>query len=380
MNSGAALPNGAASELLYYCRAGFEPELAAELMTRASRSGHGAYPRFDAQGGFLRLIPVDGAVEPLAAALPLQDLIFARQALRALPPLSGLPRDDRLTPIVESLLASGWTVDAIWHETPDTNAGKALNRLTRVLERPLASVLRKRGVLKSHAQGRRLHCFWSRGDCVQLGLSLPGQRSEWPGGVLRLRAPRDAPSRSTLKLEEAWHQFIPREEWDTRLAEGMTAADLGAAPGGWTYQLVRRGMHVHAVDNGPMDPQLMATTQVEHHRADAYAWRPPRQVDWLVCDMVDQPARVTARVTEWLAGGWCREAVFNLKLPMKQRWAMVQSCLADLQQGLASAGVSATVRARQLYHDREEITVHVRLEPVHREPVRPKSRPRRSGA
>ncbi len=31
-------------------------------------------------------------------------------------------------------------------------------------------------------------------------------------GIPRLKFPREAPSRSTLKLEEAWHTFIPREQ------------------------------------------------------------------------------------------------------------------------------------------------------------------------
>ena len=71
--------------------------------------------------------------------------------------------------------------------------------------------------------------------------------------------PADAPSRSTLKLEEAFHVFIPADEWDERLASGMRAVDLGACPGGWTYQLVKRSMMVHSVDNGPMAPSLMET-------------------------------------------------------------------------------------------------------------------------
>ncbi len=58
------------------------------------------------------------------------------------------------------------------------------------------------------------------------------------------------PSRSTLKLEEAFHVFIPADEWDERLANGMYAVDLGACPGGWTYQLVKRNMWVSSVDNG----------------------------------------------------------------------------------------------------------------------------------
>src|SRR3546814_1126995 len=51
---------------------------------------------------------------------------------------------------------------------------------------------------------------------------------------------------STLKLEEAWHHFIPRDQWDERLHSDMTGVDLGAAPGGWTWQLVNRGMLVTA--------------------------------------------------------------------------------------------------------------------------------------
>ncbi len=40
--------------------------------------------------------------------------------------------------------------------------------------------------------------------------------------------------------------------WDERLAGGMYAVDLGACPGGWTYQLVKRNILGLLVDNGPM--------------------------------------------------------------------------------------------------------------------------------
>lgn len=350
-----------ATELLCYCRAGFERDLVAELTERAANAGQAGFPRMTEGSGWLRFVPASGDLEALAAALPFAELVFARQVVRALAPLEGLAPDDRLTPIIEQVVAAGWTVESLWQESPDTNEGKALRRLMRAVERPLASVLRKRGVLRAQAGGRRLHVFWTAGDRVQLGLSRPGERSEWPGGILHLRSPRAAPSRSTLKLEEAWHTFIPRGEWDTRLAEGMQAVDLGAAPGGWTWQLVRRGMYVHAVDNGPMDAALMATTQVEHHRQDAFTWTPPNPVHWLVCDIVDKPARVAARMADWLEAGWCREAVFNLKLPMKQRWQAARDCLQQVRGRLDAAGIPHALQARQLYHDREEITVHVRL-------------------
>ena len=131
-------------------------------------------------------------------------------------------------------------------------------------------------------------------------------------GIPRLKFPRQAPSRSTLKLEEAWHHFIPREQWDTRLAAGMTGVDLGAAPGGWTWQMVNRHIKVSAVDNGPMNADLMDSGLVEHFRADGFTFRPKRPVDWMVCDIVEKPARNAALLETWIGEGLCREAVVNL--------------------------------------------------------------------
>lgn len=347
-------------ELLFYCRAGFEKDLAGELAAEAARKGLAVYPRFAEGAAFVRLLPADGDPAQLRDAFPLDERIFARQRLPALHPLEGLSREDRVSPVVERIRASGWSFEAIWHETPDTNEGKELHRLGKALERPLASALRKAGALRGQgeAQGCRLHCFWTAGDRVQPGLAAPASSSDRPGGILRLKAPRAAPSRSALKLEEAWHQFLTPEEREQRLAEGMTAVDLGAAPGGWTWQLVRHGLHVLAVDNGPMDADLMAGGQVEHIREDAFTWMPPRPVHWLVCDIVDRPGRVADRIGDWLEAGWAREAIFNLKLPMKKRFETVRDSLDRLEQRLGAQTVR--LRARQLYHDREEITVHAR--------------------
>lgn len=348
-------------ELLLYCRPGFEADLAAELADRTSLAGWSGESRFEANAGFLRFMVLDNKpANALHRILPLSSLVFARQSLVALPPLM-LSREDRLTPILDQVSASGWSFDSFWQETPDTNDAKALSGLIKALGRPLESLLKKRGALRRRAGGRRLHLLWSAGDRVQLGISFPGNRSELPGGIRRLRFPHEAPSRSTLKLEEAWHEFVPREEWDSRLAEGMQAADLGAAPGGWTWQLAKRGMHVYAIDNGPMDPALMATGLVEHLHADGFVWEPPRRLDWLVCDIVDRPSRVAAMVERWLVRRWCREAVFNLKLPMRRRWQEVASCLERLEKSLQEAGIVAQIGCRQLYHDREEVTVHVRI-------------------
>jgi 23S rRNA (cytidine2498-2'-O)-methyltransferase len=48
--------------------------------------------------------------------------------------------------------------------------------------------------------------------------------------------------------------------------------------------------------------------------------------------------------------------MFNLKLPMKKRYDEVQLCLGSMRETLRGRG-GLEVRAKQLYHDREEITV-----------------------
>jgi 23S rRNA (cytidine2498-2'-O)-methyltransferase len=77
-------------------------------------------------------------------------------------------------------------------------------------------------------------------------------------------------------------------------------------------------------------------------------------VDWLVCDVVDKPLRIAELVGRWIAEGHARRAIFNLKLPMKKRWDETRLCLDLFQE---QAGKPLVVRAKQLYHDREEITV-----------------------
>jgi 23S rRNA (cytidine2498-2'-O)-methyltransferase len=82
-------------------------------------------------------------------------------------------------------------------------------------------------------------------------------------------------------------------------------------------------------------------------------------VDWLVCDIVLQPIRIAALVGDWIAEGLARRAIVNLKLPMKRRYAEVERCLDLLRSRLRETGVTADLTVRQLYHDREEVTLYV---------------------
>jgi 23S rRNA (cytidine2498-2'-O)-methyltransferase len=140
------------------------------------------------------------------------------------------------------------------------------------------------------------------------------------------------------------------------LRPALRAVDLGAAPGGWTWQLAQRGLRVVAVDNGPLKGSVTDDPLVEHVQADGLTYRPRRAVDWMVCDMLLPPSRIATLVAGWIADGACRRTIFNLKLPMKKRDAEVDRCATIIGEALRRLRLKHVLRFRQLYHDREEIT------------------------
>ena len=144
-------------------------------------------------------------------------------------------------------------------------------------------------------------------------------------GIPRLRMPGGAPSRSTLKLAEAIVTFLGDRESEL-LRPGMRAVDLGAAPGGWTWQLAYRGLRVTAIDNGPLKGAVRDDPLVTYLRADGLTYLPKRPVDWMTCDIVEQPARIAMLVARWIGEGHARHAIFNLKLPMKKRFEETMRC------------------------------------------------------
>ncbi|WP_181297421.1 23S rRNA (cytidine(2498)-2'-O)-methyltransferase RlmM [Pseudomonas sp. Q2-TVG4-2] len=344
--------------LLLHCRPGFENEVCAEISDQAARLDVVGYAKAKPNSACAEFICSDeGGAERMMRNLRFSRLIFARQWARG--EYLALPETYRIGVLLEQLSAYP-VCSSLWLEVLDTNDGKELSTFCRKFEAPLRKALTQAGRLKEGADGPRLLLTFKSGREVFLGIAEADNSAMWPMGIPRLKFPRQAPSRSTLKLEEAWHHFIPREQWDQRLAAGMTAVDLGASPGGWTWQLVNRDIEVMAVDNGPMNEELLESGLVGHYRADGFAFRPKRAVDWMVCDIVEKPAKNAALLETWIGEGLCREAVVNLKLPMKQRYAEVKRLLERIADGLAERGVKASIGCKQLYHDREEVTCHLR--------------------
>jgi 23S rRNA (cytidine2498-2'-O)-methyltransferase len=64
-------------------------------------------------------------------------------------------------------------------------------------------------------------------------------------------------------------------------------------------------------------------------------------------------------MTEWFIGGLAQRAIFNLKLPMKKRVTALHEALNNMRTALNNKGIRYQLEAKQLYHDREEVTVYL---------------------
>lgn len=361
--------------LVAHCRDGFELEAAADL--RRSGAVAGAAIDVEAPNGkaFVVATPNPYDAPRWSRALESTPPIFVRSLFfgtgphRLFDPATTSARPDRVAPLVAHIAAFSMSVDVpglrrerafgeLRLETPDTNEGKEMSGLCRAIEPPLAKALRDRGILAAEGVERQrpaLHVLFVDGAHVYVGGSVLPWGSRWPMGIPRLRMPRGAPSRSTLKLAEAFVTFLG-ERASELLRPGMRAVDLGAAPGGWTWQLAQRGVRVTAVDNGALRGEVAQDPLVTHLRADGLTYIPRRSVDWLLCDIVESPSRVATLVARWIAEGHARRAIFNLKLPMKKRYDEARRCESIIRDSLARARVKPALALRQLYHDREEIT------------------------
>lgn len=337
---------------LIYCRPGFEQDCAQEALRYAKQQKPviAEQQAIIADSGYV-------VIALNAQALSWHELIFARQLIKLHHHIQALPERDRLTPILDAVATLPGTFGTLWLEVPDTNAGKLLTTFTRRFQPLLETALRERRRLQEDPRSTRLHVFFPDKNSVLIGSSDPSNSADAHMGIVRQSMPAEAPSRSTMKLAEAVAVFMDRSEQTRLLRQGMTAVDLGAAPGGWTWQLVKRGIRVTAVDNGPMKGALVNHPLVQHLRQDGFKYAPRKAVDWLVCDMVEKPSKVAALIAAWFAAGLCRHSIFNLKLPMKQRGAALDSALGGIGKRLDEEGINYRMIAKQLYHDRDEVTV-----------------------
>ncbi len=329
--------------MLAICQPGSETLLAGEL------AGAGCMPGSSGPG-WVRCEPVGEAGPP--------DLALAQLVLRAPRELRGESvnalAQQAAARFMESLqdeyVAGGWPN---WWSCAAGNPG--LSRRVAATRRAFDDLLQRRlsrvarlavpEMPRGVGAVRGLFMFFTDFDRALLA------RAAVRGGQRRMADDPAAPSRSYLKIEEAYGVLGVEPGPDEAVV------DLGAAPGGWSYSAARRGANVIAVDNGPLKGGALGHPRIEHRREDAFGFRPaPGEVfDWLFCDLVEEPHHVLRDlVGPWLGRGWCRRFVINFKFGRTDPLALLQELRAADSPFVQHA---ADFRIRHLYHDREEFTV-----------------------
>lgn len=367
-------------DFLFYCRSGYEPDLLAEIEYLNAEKGNYGYAKFAKHSAHLVYsmpqvnVPTSTAdwVQTSKLMPKFDSLIFARQKIALLGEVA-FKTNDRIGEVctyLSQLMPSKVNVNTasqayfsdVFVEYCDTEEGKEIAKFCKKFVVPLRNKLRKARFLSPKPDNNKpyLHLIFNTSQACSLGISFPNDRSEHPLGIFRLKMPSDAPSRSTLKLEEAIKLFFTPKQEAELFTKGMRAVDLGACPGGWTYQLVQRKLVVEAVDHGLIDEGLMATGLVEYYPQDGFLYKPKEgNVDWLVCDMIEQPTRVSELILSWLESGKANAALFNLKLPMNKRHKVVEPILQKFKDKLKDRFGEIIIKAKHLYHNRDEITVLV---------------------
>lgn len=158
-------------------------------------------------------------------------------------------------------------------------------------------------------------------------------------------------SRAEFKLREALEAF------GLSLDGVRTAVDLGAAPGGWTKVLAERGIAVTAVDPSRLRPEIAGMENVRYvqMRAEDFLKLPGEtRFDLAVNDMkLDVAQSVRVMNAFWPRLSENAAAVMTFKLPHGFSYR-------DIAAGMRSLRGYGVLGARQLFHNRSEITVVLR--------------------
>lgn len=90
------------NNLLFYCRPGFEKEIAAEIQDKAVALECFGFSRVKDNSGYaiLELWYEAADADKLARRLPFRELVFARQMMVMTHELTGMDLADRIAPII----------------------------------------------------------------------------------------------------------------------------------------------------------------------------------------------------------------------------------------------------------------------------------------
>ncbi|PZR14533.1 MAG: 23S rRNA (cytidine(2498)-2'-O)-methyltransferase RlmM [Archangium gephyra] len=324
-----------AGQWLWTCRAGFEAQLFEELAWGKKNP--------------ILLGTALVASEPYTGENPLpQPPAFARMGF--------LISDVVRTPAdAAAALPDEPTRVQVW--VPDTDAANARAGEAAAWEETIRAIRTEESLVDPETPWKAAEAgAWLGQVClIAPGVGVVGRTrarealSLSAGGRARMKRTGEAPSRAAMKLDEAldWYGVSP--------GKGDLCVDLGSAPGGWTRRLHERGARVWSVDPANLSPDVLKLPRVKHFKDSAFEFTPDEPVDFLFCDMAWRPLEVAQLLGKWARKGYAAQLVANIKLPMKDKLPT----LVRVRHTLVESGWKQ-VRMKQLYHDRDEVTVTAR--------------------
>lgn len=252
-------------------------------------------------------------------------LAFARQTLPAAAEIHAASINAWADRIIDAI-AGVFPDDQPWrlHLWPQYGEGKAGLHRCELIQASLVERLKKRRrrLLRSlveseavfDAQTSLVQCILTAPETGWLSAALAPEVyvrrtliSTYPRGEVPLADDKSAPSRAFTKLVES-EQRLGRQ-----IERGQTCVDLGASPGSWSYVAIQRGAHVIAVDRSELRDDLMRNPRLHFEVADAFKYKPPHTVDWLVCDVIAAPQRSIDLLLEWLREKRMRNYIVTIK-------------------------------------------------------------------
>lgn len=234
--------------------------------------------------------------------------------------------------------------------------GALAHSVERVLREQAPAGLFAEGI-KAQVGEKVLDVVVAPGEPLWLGVHQHSSaHAAYPGGIPPVELPQPLPSRAYRKLEEALFWF------ELPVRTGDLAVELGCAPGGATYALLRRGVRVVGVDPNPLDPMVatyvgpsgVRVRYLPKNMGELRREELPKRVDWLILD-VNLAASVALHGLHRLADKLrptLRGMILTLKL---NRWADAEQLPRWLNR-LEAMGL-VQPRAQQLYSNRQELCV-----------------------
>lgn len=233
---------------------------------------------------------------------------------------------------------------------------KTLNSsLNNELVYNIASQLQTDGYTLDVKYGKQIVSIFANDKCLYLGIGNQQENlSRFKGGEYHFAITPDFICRAEHKLLEAIDAF------DIDFSNKHLAVDLGSAPGGWSKVLCENGLKVCSVDPAALNEKFKQTANIIHYKQTAQEFlrtNTDKKFDVLVNDM-KMDSYKTVEVVNLFYEQMNKGAyvIVTFKLPHNFKTQQIKHCLNDLEKKYT------IIAARQLFHNRSEITVFAKKE------------------